>query len=151
MTTMEPGGQMLKILALVDGSESSNHAIGYVIKMSDLCKTALDVHLLNVQTPVAQGNIGRQLSSTDLDEYYHDEGMAALASARKLLDNAKLAHAIHIGVGDIDETVAQYVEELAADQIVMGTRALGAVAGFFMGSVTNKVVQAVQVPIVLVK
>src|SRR5690348_3389576 len=131
--------QLHKILALVDGSESSNRAISYVVEMSGVCKAALDVHLLNVQTPVAQGNIGRQLSPTDLDEYYHDEGMEALASARKLLDNAGLAHAFHIGVGDIGETVAQYVKELSTGQIVMGTRALGPVAGLFMGSVTNKV------------
>lgn len=151
MTLTTAARQMLKVLTLVDGSESSSRAVGYVIEMSGLCKVAPDIHLLNVQTPVAQGNIGRRLSPGDLDDYYHDEGMMALAPARKLLDQAGIAHAFHIGVGDIGETVAKYVSELSARQIVMGTRGLGPVAGLILGSVTSKVVQAVAVPIVLVK
>jgi nucleotide-binding universal stress UspA family protein len=47
--------------------------------------------------------------------------------------------------------VARYVKELSAQQIAMGTRGLGPVAGMLLGSVTAKVVQAVNVPIVLVK
>ena len=142
---------MLKILALVDGSESSGRAVRYVIEMSAACKEAPDIHLLNVQMPVAPGNIGRHVSHGDLDDYYHDEGLRALASARKLLDEAGVKHTFHIGVGDIAETVAKYVKELAVRQIAMGTRGLGPVAGMLLGSVMSKVVQAVDIPIVLVK
>jgi len=142
---------MLKTLALVDGSESSSRAVRYVIATSALCKKAPEIHLLNVQMPVTPGNIGRHVSHGDLDDYYHDEGMRALAPARKLLDDAGIRHAFHIGVGEIGETVARYVKELSAQQIAMGTRGLGPVAGLLLGSVTAKVVQAVNVPIVLVK
>jgi nucleotide-binding universal stress UspA family protein len=142
---------MLKILALVDGSESSSRAVRYVIEMSAACKEAPDVHLLNVQLPVTPGNIGRHVNHGDLDDYYHDEGMRALAPGRRLLDDAGVKHAFHIGVGDIGETVAKYVKELSAQQIAMGTRGLGPVAGMLLGSVTTKVVQAVGIPIVLVK
>jgi nucleotide-binding universal stress UspA family protein len=141
---------MLKILALVDGSESSSRAVRHVIATSALCKEAPEIHLLNVQMPVTPGNIGRHVSHGDLDDYYHDEGMRALAPARKLLDDAGIRHAFHIGVGEIGETVARYVKELSAQQIAMGTRGLGPVAGMLLGSVTAKVVQAVNVPIVLV-
>ena len=142
---------MLKILALVDGSESSSRAVRYVIEMSGACKEVPDVHLLNVQVPVAPGNVARHVRRGDLDAYYHDEGMAALAAARLLLDEADVRHTVHIGVGEIGETVAKYVDELSAQQIAMGTRGLGPVAGMLLGSVTAKVVQAVDVPIVLVK
>lgn len=142
---------MLKILTLVDGSESSNRAVSYVIQMSALCKEAPEIHLLNVQPRVTPGNVGRHVHHDDLDHYYHDEGMAALKPGRKLLDKAGVSHAFHIGVGDVGETVAKYVNELAVQQIAMGTRALGPVAGLLLGSVTAKVVQAVAVPIVLVK
>jgi nucleotide-binding universal stress UspA family protein len=142
---------MLKILALVDGSESSSRAVRHVIATSALCKEAPEIHLLNVQMPVTPGNIGRHVSHGDLDDYYHDEGVRALAPARKLLDDAGIRHAFHIGVGEIGETVARYVKELSAQQIAMGTRGLGPVAGMLLGSVTAKVVQAVNVPIVLVK
>ena len=75
----------------------------------------------------------------------------ALAPARKLLDKAGVRHAFHIGVGEIGETVAKYVKELSAQQIAMGTRGLGPVAGMLLGSVTTEVVHAVDIPIVLVK
>jgi nucleotide-binding universal stress UspA family protein len=142
---------MLKILALVDGSKSSTHAVRYVIQMSVACKETPDIHLLNVQLPVAPGIVGRHVRRSDLDAYYHDEGMAALAPARKLLDKAGVPHALHIGVGEVGETVAKYVKELSAQQIAMGTRGLGPVAGMLLGSVTTDVVQAVDIPIVLVK
>ncbi|HKW81745.1 MAG TPA: universal stress protein [Casimicrobiaceae bacterium] len=142
---------MLKILALVDGSASSSRAVGYVIEMSALCKEAPDIHLLNVQMRLTQSGIARGVPRGDLDDYYHDEGMAALAAARKLLDKANVRHAFHIGVGEIGETVAKYVKELAIQQIAMGTRALGPVAGMLLGSVTAQVIHAVAVPIVLVK
>jgi nucleotide-binding universal stress UspA family protein len=142
---------MLKILALVDGSEPSSRAVRYLIEMSAACKEAPDIHLLNVQVPVAPGNLGRHVSRGDLDAYYHDEGMAALAPARTLLDKANVRHVVHIGVGEIGETVAKYVNELSVQQIAMGTRGLGPVAGMLLGSVTAKVVQAVDVPVVLVK
>jgi nucleotide-binding universal stress UspA family protein len=142
---------MLKILALVDGSKSSSRAVQYLIDLSAACKEAPGIHLLNVQMPVTPGNIGRHVSHGDLDDYYHEEGIRALAPARTLLDEAGVKHTFHIGVGDIAETVAKYVKELAAQQIAMGTRGLGPVAGVLLGSVTSKVVQAVDIPIVLVK
>ena len=142
---------MLRILTLVDGSKSSSRAVRYVIAMSAACKDMPDIHLLNVQLPVAPGIVARHVHRGDLDAYYHDEGMAALAPARKLLDKAGVPHALHIGVGEVGETVAKYVKKLAAQQIAMGTRGLGPMAGMLLGSVTAKVVQAVNVPVVLVK
>lgn len=142
---------MLKILALVDGSESSSRAVRYIIELSAACKEAPEIHLLNVQMTVAPGNLARHVRRSDLDDYYHDEGMAALATARKALDEARVPYAFHIGVGEIGETVAKYVKELSTQQIAMGTRGLGPVAGMLLGSVTAQVVQAVDIPIVLVK
>lgn len=142
---------MLKILALVDGSKSSSRAVRYVIEMSAACKDTPDVHLLNVQLPVAPGIAARHVRRRDLDAYYRDEGMPALAPARKLLDKAGIPHALHIGVGEVGETVAKYVKKLSAQQVAMGTRGLGPVAGMLFGSVTTKVAHAVNVPIVVVK
>ncbi|HEY8623950.1 MAG TPA: universal stress protein [Casimicrobiaceae bacterium] len=142
---------MLKILVLIDGSECSSRAVKYVIELSAICKEAPDIHLLNVQMPITPGNIGRHVNRADLDDYYHDEGVAALTPARRLLNAAGVKHAFHIGVGDIAETVAKYVKELAAGQVAMGTRGLGPIAGMLLGSVAAEVVQLIEVPVLLVK
>ena len=57
---------MLKILALVDGSECANRAVRYVIDLSAACKEAPDIHLLNVQAPVTPGNTLRHVRRSDL-------------------------------------------------------------------------------------
>ena len=74
-----------------------------------------------------------------------------MVRARKLLDRWGGQDAFHIGVGEIGKTVEKYVKELTVYQVAMGTRGLGPVAGMLLGSATSKVVQAVDVPIVLVK
>jgi nucleotide-binding universal stress UspA family protein len=68
-----------------------------------------------------------------------------------LVDGCGVPHALHIRVGEVGETVAKYVKKLSARQIAMGTRGLGPLTGMLLGSVTTKVVQAVDIPIVLVK
>jgi nucleotide-binding universal stress UspA family protein len=77
--------------------------------------------------------------------------MKALAAARKVLDDAKLAYKYHIGVGDVGEIVAHFVKEIGADQVVMGTKGAGAVANMIMGSAATKVLHSVPVPVLLVK
>ena len=142
---------MLKVLIPVDGSDNSSRAVGYVIEEMKLYKEPPEIHLLNVQPGIASGNVKSYISHEDLNKYYHDEGIVALAPARKLLDAAGVKYAYHISVGEVGATVAQYVKEKNIRQIVMGTRGLGAVAGMLLGSAATKVMHAVEVPVLLVK
>ncbi len=142
---------MLKVLVLVDGSKNSDRAVKFLIQKIPLYKEPLEIHLLNVQVPIASGNVKSYFSREQLADYYQDEGNAALASARKLLDAAGVKYAYHIGVGDIGDTVMRYVKEKQLRQIVMGTRGLGSVSGLLLGSVATKVIHSAQVPVLLVK
>ena len=142
---------MFKMLVLVDGSENSNRAVRQVMGMAQLFREPIDIHLLNVQPAIVSSNVRRYISQDDLNKYHHDEGMAALVPARALLDDAGVKYTHHITVGDVGEVVAQYVEEQGLRLIVMGTRGLGSVTGLLLGSVTTKVLQAAQIPVLLVK
>ncbi len=68
---------MLKLLVAVDGSENSGRVVEYLIEKSGLYKEPAEVHLLNVQMPLAGVNVKMFISKDTLNEYYHDEGMAA--------------------------------------------------------------------------
>ena len=138
---------MQKILLPADGSEASNRAVQYLIKQAGNVKEPLDIHLLNVQHAMP-GTVGE---SAQAKQYHHDEGVKALAPACKLLDDAKVKYAYHISVGDIGEVVAHFVNELQCDQVVMGTRGMGAVVNMLMGSAATKVLNLVKVPVLLVK
>ena len=142
---------MLKILVLADGSESASRAVRYAITQIPLYKEPLEIHLLNVQLPIASGNVRKFFSHEAINSYYQDEGVAALAPARKLLDEAGVAYHHHIGVGDVAETVARYAKEKQCSQIVMGARGMGGIANMLLGSVATKVIHLAEVPVVLVK
>lgn len=142
---------MLRVLVLVDGSKNSDRAVKFLIQKIPLYKEPLEIHLLNVQVPIASGNVKSYFSRDQIADYYQDEGVAALKSARKLLDAAGIQYAYHIGVGEVGDTVARYIKEKKLQQIVMGTRGLGSVSGMLLGSVATKVMHSAEVPVLLVK
>ncbi len=81
----------------------------------------------------------------EAEKFHHDEGIKALADARKLLDDAGLKYAYHINVGEaggIDCPVRESKHKL--DQVVMCTRGMGAVANMLLGSVASKVLHLVE-------
>jgi nucleotide-binding universal stress UspA family protein len=119
-----------------------------VLKQANSFKEPTEVHLLNVQHPFPGTIKG---VSDQAKQYHQEEGIKALANARKLLDDAKVKHSYHISVGDVGEIVAHFVSELKCDQVVMGTRGMGSVANMVLGSAAIKVLHLVKVPVLLVK
>lgn len=142
---------MLRILIPVDGSESSTRAVDCFIRKCNWYKETPEIHLLNVQPPIASGGIRLFISQDQLNAYYHDEGLKALKPARERLDAAAVPYGFHIGVGDPAEVIARYAKEKQCDQIFMGTRGLSVVPGLLLGSVTMKVIHLAEVPVLLVK
>lgn len=142
---------MLKLLVATDGSDNANRVIDYVIKQAGRCREPVEVHLLNVQPELAGVNIKLFISLEDLKGYYHDEGIAALKSAREKLDAAGIKYSFHIGVGDPAEVIAQYAVDKQCEQIVMGSRGMGTVFNLVLGSVATKTIHLANVPVLLVK
>lgn len=142
---------MFNVLVPVDGSENSSRAVAFLMKKLPLYKEPVEIYLLNVQIPIASGNVRQFFSHEQLNAYYHDEGMAALKPARELLDAAGVPYSYHIGMGDVGETIVNYAREKHCEQIVMGTHGRGAVIGLLLGSVARKVIHLTDVPVLLVK
>ncbi len=143
---------MLKLLVPVDGSEHSDHTIDHLLKNMNWYKGGAEIHLLNVQHTMPYGSrVSSVIGHDKINEYHHDEGMAALKTAMQKLDAAKVKYHYHIGVGEEAEIIVKYAEEKACDQIVMGTRGMGSVSNMLLGSVATKVIHLAKVPVLLVK
>ncbi len=141
----------MKILIPVDGSECSMRAIEFVVrKLRPACER-LDVHLLAVHPPIPYPRAVAVIGHEKAQEYYEEEGKAALQPARERLDREKIAYQAHMRVGEPGETIARYASEVGADEIVMGTHGRGSVGRLLMGSVATKTVQLAEVPVLLVK
>ena len=141
----------MKMLLPVDGSENSLRAVQHVIAMKEQYSDPSEVHLLNVQLPVASGAVKMFISQQQLNDFYRDEGMAALKDARALLDQAGVSYQHHIGVGDLAGTITSYAKDKQCRQIVIGTRGRGSFAGALLGSVATKVVHLADIPVLLIK
>lgn len=142
---------MFRILVPVDGSETSTRVVEFLLRKLDLYKEQAEIHLLNVQ-PALHYGFSSFVSREQVARFHHEQGIEALAGARAKLDAVRVPYQFHIGVGDDPaQVIAHYVRDKRCDQVLMGTRGLGALAGMLLGSVATKVIHLVEVPVLLVK
>lgn len=141
----------MKILIPIDGSDNALHALDYVVKSMALFKEAPQLFLLNVQWKLASGNVKLFISQETINDYYREQAMAALASAREKLDAAGLTYTYHISVGTPAEAIVQYANEQHIDQIAMSAHGQTTLSDLLLGSVVNKVLQLATIPVLLVK
>lgn len=141
----------MKILIPVDGSANAQRAVEYVIQNIATLKETPQLLLLNVQWNVATGNVKLFINQETINDYYREQGMAALQPARAALDAAALPYQYHISVGVPAEAIAQYANEQKADQIVMGRQGQGGLKSLLLGSVVNKVLHLASCPVILIK
>lgn len=140
-----------KVLVPVDGSDNAMRALRHVLSERDNYKLPLEVLLINVQPPIISGNARMFLTQDQLNNYYHEEGEAAISAARDLLSGSGVPYEHKILVGDVAETIAKIAREKSCSEVVMGTRGLGAISGMLLGSVATKVIHLSEVPVRLVK
>ncbi|MFC4278026.1 universal stress protein [Achromobacter aloeverae] len=138
------------LLVPIDGSESALRALQYVVDHKQMFEP-LTLHLLNVPIPINSPHVRRFIDSSTIQHYHQEEGDAALAAARALLDGKGIPYTAHIRAGSSAETIVATADEHHCDQIVMGTRGLGAAAGMWLGSVTTKTLHLAKVPVTVVK
>lgn len=141
---------MLKIVVAIDGSEAALRAVGHVSKNFSGDRAAQEIHVINVQYPV-HGGVSAFVDGAQIKEYHASEGEKTLAPARALLDAAGVPYHSHLFVGEPAETVTRFAKENACDQIVIGTRGLGAVSSLLLGSVATKIIHLADMPVLLVK
>lgn len=144
---------MSSILLPVDGSESSMHALDYVIdKLSRFPNEHRPMlHVLNVQALLSL-NFNNLVQEEYITKHYETEGRQIVNPVESLLKSKKIAHALHILVADdVPTSIADFAKESGCELIVMGTRGLGKVQDIMLGSVARKVVHVSSVPVLLVK
>ncbi len=142
----------MKILLAVDGSKNSLDAVRNLIGHTSWFSTKPQVLLTYVHLPVPKvGAFGMGPSKAVLEKYYREEGEAALAKAKKMLEKAKITHNLVVLVGPIAETLCKLAVDRKVDLIYVGTRGLTAAGNMIMGSVATKVLHIARVPVLLVK
>lgn len=143
---------MRNFLLAFDGSDNANRALRYLIALAADAPGLFKVQVLNVQQePVIYGEYVTADMVDELHDSFLKNSRKILAEATVALQAAGLEHETHSALGNVAEQVNEAVRRLGCDTVVMGTRGMGSFAGAILGSVANRVVHEVSVPVLLVK
>ena len=141
----------MKILIPVDGSDGAVRAVEHVIASCKLLKEAPQLFLLNVQWNIVAGNVKLFINQQTIDDYYREQGLAALATAREKLSAAGMPYTYHISIGTPAEAIVQYASEQQVDLVVLGARGLNTLSNLLLGSVVDKVLRLAGQPVLVVR
>jgi nucleotide-binding universal stress UspA family protein len=97
------------------------------------------------------GDVLAFVPKANIDAFYKEGSATALASARALLDAAKLPYKTHVGIGPAGLTIADYAKAQNCEQIIMGSRGHGAAVNLLLGSVATSVIAHAPQPVTIVK
>jgi nucleotide-binding universal stress UspA family protein len=140
----------MKILLPVDGSELSLDAVRFAIRMV-LAGLRADVVLANVQEPASLYELLVAHDPEVIDHVAGEAGLHALQGARALLDAAGVTYECEVAKGDPAHTIIDISERFGCDLIVMGARGQSALRSAMLGSVSNEVLHASTVPVMIAK
>lgn len=142
---------MLKLLIAVDGSTHALHAIEAAAAMAK-GGLALQVTLLSVrEEPVYYGELPPQSIEAIIEGQKARQEAVLQAAAKHARELGIEPVVLRRAAGWISDEILREANELGADQIVMGTRGMGAMRSLIMGSVAQRVVHEAKVPVLLVK
>jgi nucleotide-binding universal stress UspA family protein len=138
----------MKLLLPVDGSEFSLEAVRFAIRLvADGLRA--DVVLANVQEPANLYELIVAHNPEVIEQVSADAGMHALRSAQALLEAAGIAYESEVAQGDPAHTIVDIVERFDCQMVIMGARGQSGLRRTLMGSVSNEVLHACPVPVLI--
>ena len=140
----------MKILLPFDGSEVALDAVRFTIRMaSDGLNTS--VVLANVQEPASLYELVVAHDPQVIEQVSTQAGTHTLLAAQALLDAAGLPYECEVASGDPAHTLVDILENYGCDLVVMGASGTSPLRSALLGSVSNEVLHAAGVPVMIVK
>jgi len=147
-----------KVLLPTDGSETAEKAIAFAARL--LGNTGCKVTLLSVvEEPVysafwSDGLIAPEVlmpPPEELREELDKKAEEVLAESAKPLRDAGIEVQPKIRFGNPASEVLKEAEESGYDMVVMGSHGRGALGGFLLGSVSNRVAHHAKCPVLIAR
>lgn len=141
-----------RILVPVDGSDNSEKALDYAIDLAKKDKAGL-----TVITVVEPRHSTSHTLPPEIFEPYPEEVKAVYEGIlRRSLERVKekapeLDADTKLAFGSAGNSIIEACREGGYDLIVMGSRGIGGIKGFILGSVSKSVVNEAPVPVLIIK
>ncbi|BAU27998.1 nucleotide-binding universal stress UspA family protein [Aneurinibacillus soli] len=145
-----------KIVVAIDGSEMGEKALEAALVIGKEQKAEVNVlHigkdvLVSSYAFVGSGYIAQQ-TYEDVSKAIEKEGQALLNKAKEKAESQGLATATHYITGDPARQIVTFAKENNTDLIVIGNRGLSGLKEVMLGSVSHKVSQLAECPVLIVK
>ena len=140
----------MNVLISVDGSAHTAKMLAYLVKHPDLLGNSPTVTVLTVHQGLP-GFAARTLGKQAIADYHNEESEAILAPVTAYLSQSGVKFAVSKRVGQIAEEILAQASDSSADLIVMGARGHGSLGSMLLGSVTQKVLAASVVPVLVIR
>jgi len=140
----------MKILLPVDGSAVSLEAVRFAIRMA---QDGLDssVVLANVQESATLYELVVSHDPQVIEQVSAAAGAHTLETAEALLKEANIPYECEVASGDPAHTIIDILERFECDLVVMGASGMSTLRSALLGSVSNEVLHAAGVPVMIVK
>ncbi|KAA9005108.1 universal stress protein [Paenibacillus spiritus] len=139
------------ILLAYDGSKASKQAL---LRAIELAKVTPDstLHVIHA-FDFPRFFIGEALAPlpASLNKDYYDLAVQTTDEAKTRIAEAGLTAKVELLQGPPAELILKYAKENEVDVIVIGSRGLGGIREFVLGSVSHNVVQNARIPVLVVK
>ena len=145
-----------KILVPIDGSEHAHKALDYALDLAE--KYSANVVLLSVIPPmpaVAYAGLNNGSLPVWTDSYFNEMKEVHQKVLSDALEKRKVKPKVKISTKLVEGRPAEKITETAKEEnfdlIVMGSRGLGGIKEFLLGSVSDRVADEASCPVLIVK
>ena len=150
----------MRILIAYDGSEPSKHALDQGVSLANL--TSSEVTILSVVPTVmmpvfSEAGMGAPVSTAQQMADYHEEMREYYSNSLEKVsediggDYPDLKVETMLLEGRPSQTIVDVAEDNDFDLIVIGSRGIGGITGWILGSTSRRVVESCTVPVLVIK
>jgi len=144
------------ILVAVDGSKSADKALDFALDLAQ--KYSSKIVLISVFEPLSVSMITLGIGLSPVNLATHIDGLVEFRK-KILLDalkkakntNSELVVTKILAEGRPSDKIVETAKEQQCDLIVIGSRGLGGIKEFFLGSVSDRVADHAQCPVLIIK
>lgn len=140
-----------KILLAYDGSKASNKALDKAVELAKATPGSV-LHVVHA-FEFPRFFIGEALAPlpASVNKDYYDLAVQTTEEVKQRLEGEGLHVQVELLQGSPAEVILNYAKEHGMDAIVIGSRGLGGIREFVLGSVSHNVVQNARIPVLVVK
>lgn len=138
----------MKFLLAVDGSAHSDKAVAEAGRLASAAGAEVVVVHQRSDTAADHGPTVPSPAGAEQAQSLVDTAVAALVAAGVSSARGRVLRGLH---GEEAQAVLEVAREEEADMIIVGPRGIGRLAGLLVGSVTNRLVQLSDRPVLVVR